>query len=184
MKRRLDLAMALVHSPAILFLDEPSTGLDPDSRSAVWAEVRRLARDLGATVLLTTHYLEEADTLADRVGIVDRGRLIAEGAPERLKREMGRPLVEIVPASVADTPRVVLAVQALGTVTANEHDRVVLRLREGTDSLEPVNAVLAREKVAVSGLALRPPSLEEVFLARTGRSFEVDPAAATDAPLR
>src|SRR5215208_1441646 len=91
MKRRLDLALALVHRPRVLFLDEPTTGLDPQSRSALWAEVQRLAADRGVTVFLTTQYLEEADVLADRVGIIDRGKIVAEGTPEALKDEIGRP---------------------------------------------------------------------------------------------
>ena len=97
MKRRLDLALALVHRPRILFLDEPTTGLDPQSRSALWEEVQRLAADRGVTVFLTTQYLEEADVLADRVGIIDRGRIVAEGTPEALKAEIGRPSVEAIP---------------------------------------------------------------------------------------
>src|SRR5713226_1009693 len=104
MKRRLDLAMALVHRPRVLFLDEPTTGLDPQSRSALWTEVARLAREDGVTVFLTTQYLEEADVLADRVGIIDHGRLVAEGTPGELKAEVGRPTVEAIPADprVAD----------------------------------------------------------------------------------
>src|SRR5215212_7994180 len=101
MKRRLDLALALVHQPRILFLDEPTTGLDPQSRSALWAEVARLARDEGMTVFLTTQYLEEADVLADRVGIIDRGQIVAEGTPTQLKNEVGRPSVEVVPVDPA-----------------------------------------------------------------------------------
>src|SRR4051794_29532819 len=101
MKRRLDLALALVHGPRILFLDEPTTGLDPQSRSAMWDEVSRLAADDGVTVFLTTQYLEEADVLADRVGIIDRGRIVAEGTPEALKGEHGRPPAEIGPADPA-----------------------------------------------------------------------------------
>jgi ABC-2 type transport system ATP-binding protein len=102
MKRRLDLALALVHEPDILFLDEPTTGLDPQSRSALWTEVSRLARDEGVTVFLTTQYLEEADILADRVGIIDRGKLVAENTPEALKAEIGRPSVEATPANASD----------------------------------------------------------------------------------
>ena len=100
MKRRLDLALALVHSPRILFLDEPTTGLDVQSRSALWEEVRHLAQDDGVTVFLTTQYLEEADVLANRVGIIDHGRIVAEGTPAQLKAEVGRPTVEVVPADV------------------------------------------------------------------------------------
>src|SRR6188472_1295378 len=102
MKRRLDLAMALVHRPRVLFLDEPTTGLDPSSRADLWAEVARLAREDGVTVFLTTQYLEEADVLADRVGIIDAGHIVAEGTPESLKAEIGRPSVEAVPADRGD----------------------------------------------------------------------------------
>src|SRR3989449_3280178 len=101
MKRRLDLAMALVHSPRILFLDEPTTGLDVQSRTALWREVSRLAREDGVTVFLTTQYLEEADVLADRVGIIDHGKLVAEGTPDALKAEIGRPTVEATPGDAA-----------------------------------------------------------------------------------
>ena len=101
MKRRLDLALALVHRPRILFLDEPTTGLDPQSRTALWEEVARLAHDDGMTVFLTTQYLEEADALADRVGIIDRGTIVAEGTPAELKAQIGSPSVEIVPADPA-----------------------------------------------------------------------------------
>src|SRR5438874_8698802 len=99
MKRRLDLALALVHSPRILFLDEPTTGLDIQSRTALWQEVERLAREDGVTVFLTTQYLEEADVLADRVGIIDYGKIVAEGTPAALKAEIGRPTVEVIPGS-------------------------------------------------------------------------------------
>src|SRR6266566_8501678 len=102
MKRRLDLALALVHEPSTLFLDEPTTGLDIQSRTALWEEVARLAHADGVTVFLTTQYLEEADVLADRVGIIDRGRIVAEGTPDALKAEIGRPSVEVVPADPAE----------------------------------------------------------------------------------
>src|SRR5205809_1712483 len=105
MKRRLDLAMALVHSPRILFLDEPTTGLDIQSRTALWQEVERLAREDGVTVFLTTQYLEEADVLADRVGIIDHGKIVAEGTTDELKASVGRPTVEAVPADPDDRER-------------------------------------------------------------------------------
>ena len=103
MKRRLDLALALVHRPRILFLDEPTTGLDPQSRTALWEEVARLAREDGVTVFLTTQYLEEADALADRVGIIDNGKIVAEGTPAALKAEIGRPSIHVHPARQATT---------------------------------------------------------------------------------
>src|SRR5580658_6799915 len=105
MKRRLDLALALVHRPRILFLDEPTTGLDVQSRSALWEEVARLAHEDGVTVFLTTQYLEEADVLADRVGIIDHGTIVAEGTPAALKAEIGRPTVEVVPQDPGDRER-------------------------------------------------------------------------------
>src|SRR6266700_1826101 len=105
MKRRLDLALALIHEPSILFLDEPTTGLDVQSRTALWTEVGRLSRDEGVTVFLTTQYLEEADVLADRVGIIDHGRIVAEGTPAQLKAEIGKPTIEVVPEQPADRER-------------------------------------------------------------------------------
>src|SRR5438876_1683873 len=105
MKRRLDLAMALVHSPSVLFLDEPTTGLDIQSRTALWDEVARLAREDEVTVFLTTQYLEEADVLADRVGIIDQGHIVAEGTTDELKAEVGRPTVEAIPADPEDAVR-------------------------------------------------------------------------------
>src|SRR5215213_255721 len=118
MKRRLDFALALVHRPRILFLDEPTTGLDPQSRTALWAEVSRLARDEGVTVFLTTQYLEEADVLADRVGIIDRGKIVAEGTPEALKDEIGRPSVEAIPVEAGERAQFVDALSPFGSATA------------------------------------------------------------------
>src|SRR5438105_9325029 len=118
MKRRLDLALALVHDPSILFLDEPTTGLDPQSRSALWEEVGRLAHEDGVTVFLTTQYLEEADVLADRVGIIDRGRIVAEGTPAELKAEIGRPTVEVVPERGEERPRLTAILERFGEETA------------------------------------------------------------------
>ena len=113
MKRRLDLALALVHGPSILFLDEPTTGLDPQSRTALWEEVARLAREDGVTVFLTTQYLEEADVLADRVGIIDHGRIVAEGTPAELKAEIGRPSVHVVACRDEDRPRIAVLAATL-----------------------------------------------------------------------
>src|SRR3954469_3841695 len=114
MKRRLDLALALIHEPRILFLDEPTTGLAPQSRSALWDEVARLAHDDGVTVFLTTQYLEEADVLADRVGIIDHGRIVAEGTPTALKAEVGRPTIEVVPLDPAEADRTAAVLARFG----------------------------------------------------------------------
>src|SRR5215203_7167162 len=124
MKRRLDLALALVHSPRVLFLDEPTTGLDPSSRADLWAEVARLAREDGVTVFLTTQYLEEADVLADRVGIIDRGRIVAEGTPDALKAEVGRPSLEVIPADASGCERLATVLGRFGELLDAPHGAV------------------------------------------------------------
>src|SRR5579872_1977888 len=134
MKRRLDLALALVHSPRILFLDEPTTGLDLRSRTALWEEVQRLAKEEGMTVFLTTQYLEEADTLADRVGIIDRGKIVAEDTPARLKAQIGSPTVEVVPADADRVDDVATALARFGS-PSREDGRLYVRLPEGEAQL-------------------------------------------------
>jgi ABC-2 type transport system ATP-binding protein len=166
MKRRLDLALALVHRPRVLFLDEPTTGLDPQSRSALWTEVARLAREDGVTVFLTTQYLEEADVLADRVGIIDHGRLVAEGTPRELKAEVGRPTVEAIPAD----PRVAAVLARFGEPVPSAKGAAV-RLAGDADLATVVRALDA-EELQVENLQLHQPSLDDVFLAKTGRSLE------------
>ncbi len=172
MKRRLDLALALVHRPRLLFLDEPTTGLDPQSRTALWDEVARLAREDGVTVFLTTQYLEEADVLANRVGIIDHGRIVAEGTPEALKAEIGRPTVEAEPADDADRGRIAEAMARFGESVGGAHKGVAVRLREGVTGLADVVRALDADGLAVRNLTLHAPSLDDVFLAKTGRSLE------------
>ncbi len=172
MKRRLDLALALVHRPSILFLDEPTTGLDPQSRKALWAEVARLAHEDGVTVFLTTQYLEEADVLADRVGIIDHGRIVAEGTPAALKAEIGRPTVEAEPADPADRERIARALDAFGERVSRSPRTVSVRLRDGTSGLADVVRALDAARLPVENLTLHAPSLDDVFLAKTGRSLE------------
>jgi ABC-2 type transport system ATP-binding protein len=170
MKRRLDLALALVHRPSILFLDEPTTGLDPQSRSALWAEVSRLAREDGVTVFLTTQYLEEADVLADRVGIIDNGRIVAEDTPEALKAEIGRPSVEATPANPGERDAIAEVLGHFGGEIPAQPGAVAVRLDHG-DLAAVVRALDARD-LRVSNLRLDEPSLNDVFLAKTGRSLE------------
>ncbi len=172
MKRRLDLALALVHSPRILFLDEPTTGLDPQSRSALWEEVARLAKDEGVTVFLTTQYLEEADVLADRVGIIDKGKIVAEGTPEELKAEIGRPSVEATPRDPGELARVGEILTRFGEETAASAGSAAVSLRDGPEALPEVVRALDAESVAIADLRLHHPSLDDVFLAKTGRSLE------------
>ena len=183
MKRRLDLALALVHRPRILFLDEPTTGLDPQSRSALWAEVQRLASDRGVTVFLTTQYLEEADVLADRVGIIDRGRIEAEGTPAALKAEIGRPSVEAVPADPADREAVARTLARFGEPTAASPKGVAVRLSEGDAELAEVVRALDGAGLRVEHLELHAPSLDDVFLTKTGRSLEGAGARADEEPV-
>jgi ABC-2 type transport system ATP-binding protein len=172
MKRRLDLALALVHRPRILFLDEPTTGLDPQSRSALWEEVSSLARDEGVTVFLTTQYLEEADVLADRVGIIDSGRIVAEGTPEELKAEIGRPSVEATPIESEDRDAVARVLSSFGEEIAAQPNAVAVRLDHGAGDLADVVRALDAEGLRVANLRLDAPSLDDVFLAKTGRSLE------------
>jgi len=172
MKRRLDLGLALVHRPRILFLDEPTTGLDVQSRTALWDEVARLAHDEGMTLFLTTQYLEEADALADRVGIIDRGRIVAEGTTAELKARIGRPSVEIVAADPAATDALAAALATFGEPTRDGRGRVGVQLPGGEGQLADVVRALDDAGVAVAQLQLHAPSLDDVFLAETGRKLE------------
>jgi ABC-2 type transport system ATP-binding protein len=170
MQRRLDLALALVHRPRILFLDEPTTGLDPQSRTALWEEVARLRKEEGVTVFLTTQYLEEADVLADRVGIIDHGRIVAEGTPAALKAEIGRPSVHAIPRRDEDREQIAGFLARFGDPLATTRD-VAVRLRDGLGLTDIVRAVDA-DGVDVVDLELRAPTLDDVFLAKTGRTLE------------
>ncbi len=172
MKRRLDLALALVHRPRILFLDEPTTGLDPQSRTALWEEVGRLAADRGVTVFLTTQYLEEADVLADRVGIIHRGRIVAEGTPEALKADIGRPSVEAIPAERGDLPRMKEVLARFGESVTGSPKGASVRLSGGDAQLADVVRALDAEDIRVEHLQLHAPTLDDVFLSKTGRSLE------------
>jgi ABC-2 type transport system ATP-binding protein len=185
MKRRLDLALALVHRPRILFLDEPTTGLDPQSRSALWDEVARLAGDRGVTVFLTTQYLEEADVLADRVGIIHKGRLVAEGTPEALKDEIGRPSVEAIPCDRADLARMKEVLARFGEFVTGSPKGATVRLSGGEAQLADVVRALDAEDIHVEHLQLHRPTLDDVFLSKTGRSLEgaAEPPQAPEEPV-
>jgi ABC-2 type transport system ATP-binding protein len=172
MKRRLDLAAALVHNPEILFLDEPTTGLDPASRARVWAEIRRLNQQLGMTIFLTTQYLEEADELAHRVGIIDHGRIVAEGTPAELKRTVG---TDVIVARVDGDPATALPlVEAVpGVRSAEAHGgELVITTGDGAAAISGVAVALAKCAVAVRDLTLRTPTLDDVFLELTGTHIE------------
>jgi ABC-2 type transport system ATP-binding protein len=173
MKRRLDLAAALVHNPEVLFLDEPTTGLDPVSRARMWEEVRRLNRELDMTIFLTTQYLEEADALADRVGIIDGGRLVAEGSPEELKRRVGNDvIVARVDGNTRAAHRALERVAGVHGVEARD-DEVVVTTADGAATIGAV-AVALSTVATVQHLTLRTPTLDDVFLELTGNQFQRD----------
>jgi ABC-2 type transport system ATP-binding protein len=179
MRRRLDLGMALVHEPRVLFLDEPTTGLDPNSRQAIWQEVRRL-NDEGTTVFLTTQYLEEADQLADRVGIIDDGRIVEEGTPDQLKAAVGNPTLEV--GVRGDTTRAQEVLEGFGHMKPS-HDGVLnLSLEGGATHVAKIVRALDEAGVLVEALDLHEPTLDDVFVEATGHRLEgaeEAPAAAS-----
>jgi ABC-2 type transport system ATP-binding protein len=181
MRRRLDLALALIHEPSVLFLDEPTTGLDPMSRLSLWEEVRRLNDD-GTTVFLTTQYLEEADELADRVAIIDGGRIVREGAPKALKDQVGAPtLVVMVPDDHRGVAEEVLC--RFGGARPGKAGSLAIGLRGGAAEMATVLRALDEAGVPVEHLELDAPSLDDVFAEATGRRLEgAEDAAGTEAP--
>jgi ABC-2 type transport system ATP-binding protein len=173
MQRRLDVALGLMHRPQVLFLDEPTTGLDPESRTAMWQEISRLAAVDKMTVLLTTHYLQEADRLADRIAIVDHGRVVAEGEPEQLKQELKGDVIHVELPDGAD-PR--LAERALGDIPAIRDvyaadGSVSARADDGAAAVPAVLAALAAAGVPAKSVAVARPSLDEVYLRYAGRRY-------------
>ncbi len=173
MKRRLDLALALVHHPRVLFLDEPTTGLDIQSRTALWEEVERLAKQDGVTVFLTTQYLEEADVLADRVGIIDHGHIVAEGTPVQLKAEIACSTVEAVPSEPESRDALAGVLERFGEpVSGFGADSVAVQLASANGDLAEIVRALDSEGVHISHLQIHEPTLDDVFLAKTGRHLE------------
>lgn len=176
MKRRLDLAAALVHNPEVLFLDEPTSGLDPVSRARMWEEVRRLNRELNMTIFLTTQYLEEADELADRVGIINDGRLVAEGTPDDLKRSVGNDvIVARLDGSAQAARRAVEALAGVRSVETRDNEMIVTTTH-GAATIGAV-AVALNTVGPVRHLTLRTPTLDDVFLELTGN--HIQPADGT-----
>ncbi len=175
MARKLDVAIGLMHRPQVLFLDEPTTGLDPQARTQLWAEIERLSADEQVAVLLTTHYLEEADQLADRLAIVDHGRVVVEGTPEELKAELNGDTVQVelaaaeaIPAALVLLSRVV----GLSDVTS-VGGSLRARASSGARAVPSVLAALEDAAVAVSSVTVARPSLDDVYLRHVGRTFEV-----------
>jgi ABC-2 type transport system ATP-binding protein len=176
MKRRLDVGLGIVHRPAVLFLDEPTTGLDPQARARMWDEIRAL-REHGTTVFLTTHYLEEADALADRLAIIDHGRIVAEGTPDELKREVAGDVITI--GVDGATEHVLEAVRAQPFVREASADDELIRLYvdHGDVAVPNLIRVLDGAGLRAQSLTLTRPSLDDVFLRQTGRSLREEPAA-------
>jgi ABC-2 type transport system ATP-binding protein len=174
MRRRLDLASALVHQPRVLFLDEPTTGLDPVSRKAIWEEVAALNRE-GATVFLTTQYLEEADQLANRVGIIAGGRIVAEGTPASLKAEVGKPHLEVGLADgSAEHAQGICG--DFGRILPEKEGRLMVELERGASDVAKVVRALDEAGILVESLELVEPTLDDVFVAKTGEHLEGDDA--------
>jgi len=173
MQRRLDVALGLIHRPAVLFLDEPTTGLDPESRAAMWQEIARLAGGEGMTVLLTTHYLEEADRLASRLAIVDRGRVVTTGTPDELKGELRGDAVQVELPADADPARVRRVLEVLPAVrdVVIAGRDVSARSDDGAAAVPVVLAELQRAGVNAASVAVARPSLDDVYLRHTGRRY-------------
>ena len=175
MRRRLDIALGLVHRPKVLFLDEPTTGLDPEARVAMWREVGRLARQESLTILLTTHYLEEADELADRLAIVSRGQVVVEGTPEELKAMLQGDAVhlELANGRIDDARRVL---EALGArpEQSGEGRTLVSRVENGNRALPGILSALEQEGIGVASVSVSRPSLDDVYLHYTGRDFAAE----------
>jgi ABC-2 type transport system ATP-binding protein len=179
-KRRLDVATGLVHRPQVLFLDEPTTGLDPEARAAMWEELSRLAAQERLTVLLTTHYLEEADRLAERVAIVSRGRIVVEGAPDVLKRQLRGELVTVELGEHHDgkATGIVERLEDVHEVSV-EGRRLFARVDRGAQSVPVILGALDSGGVSVAAVTISRPSLDDVYLHYTGRDFRSDDEAGT-----
>ncbi|MBI3688897.1 MAG: ATP-binding cassette domain-containing protein [Actinobacteria bacterium] len=179
-RRRLDIALGLVHSPALVFLDEPSTGLDPQSRANLWNHIRRLREDLGTTVFLTTHYLDEADALCDRVLVIDHGTIVAAGSPEELKRSINGDAVLLTLADRAhaeDARRIVAALEDAGS-PATDGNQVQVRVPHGASVLPGLLRDLDAHGIGLAAVEVRRPTLDDVFLSVTGRSLRDDSLVA------
>jgi ABC-2 type transport system ATP-binding protein len=183
MQRRLDIAMALVHDPQVLFLDEPTTGLDPEVRADMWHEISSLTREHGKTVLLTTHYLEEADQLAAQLAIVDRGRIVAEGTPDALKHELRGDAIEVELGAVADhnggVQDALAHIDGLSEI-AVEGRALRARAHDGGSAVPTVLAALEAGGIGVASVRVSRPSLDDVYLRYTGRTFGAAEAAAAE----
>jgi ABC-2 type transport system ATP-binding protein len=183
MQRRLDVALGLVHRPKVLFLDEPTTGLDPEARADLWREIERLAGDEELTILLTTHYLEEADRLASELVIVDRGRIVAQGCPDELKRELRGDTVQVELAEWANGDAAAAVSQVAGLRDLAVDGRLVrARAANGAAAIPSLVTALEQSGLAVASATIARPSLDDVYLRHAGRSFQQGDTETDDEP--
>jgi ABC-2 type transport system ATP-binding protein len=173
MRRKLDVALGLIHRPSVLFLDEPTTGLDPEARAELWGEIARLTRSDGLTIMLTTHYLEEADRLARRLAIVDHGRLVAEGTPDELKAELRGEAINVELREAGSGERAAAALAALAGLRETTIDGPFMRARadHAASAIPAVLAALDTAGIPVAAVTVARPSLDDVYLRYTGRAF-------------
>ncbi len=177
-RRRLEIALGLIHSPVVVFLDEPTTGLDPQSRSNLWDHIRALRERLGTTVFLTTHYLEEADVLCDRVLVIDHGKIIAEGVPEELKRRISGDVVTLTVSGSPERAESILARQPGVREIAIDGRAVRMTVEQGEEALPGMLRALDGEGIKMASIQLARPTLDDVFLTLTGRSLRDDSVQA------
>ncbi len=180
MKRRLEIARGLVHHPRILFLDEPTIGLDPQTRASIWAYIKKLNRKEHITIILTTHYMEEADSACDKIAIIDHGKIIAMGKPESLKNSLGGDIVSIKCGKPGACERELIGVKWAKTVLKN-NDLVNIRVKRGEEKIPKLLSLMEKKGLRVESVSLRKPSLDDVFLHYTGRTIREEEASAADA---
>ena len=179
-RRRVDIALGLMHQPKLVFLDEPSTGLDPQSRANLWTHIRRLRDAHGATILLTTHYLDEADALCDRILIIDAGKIVAAGTPVELKRRISGDLVTFeLPAADAERAATLLRARSEAREVSPTATGVRVVVEAGERDALPLMRALDEAGIAIGSLHVAHPSLDDVFLTLTGRSLRDAPEGAT-----
>ena len=187
MRKRLDIAMGLIHQPQLIFLDEPTTGLDPQTRSHIWEYIHSLARDKGVTIFLTTHYMDEADKLADRISIIDRGKIMTTGTPDNLKKSIGGDVVTLSPCETDSDQRLIFMEQTKSILSGKDF---VLQIQEtngdlaifvpsGESAAPVIMSLLAAESIEVQTLSVSRPSLDDVFLKYTGRTMRDEEGTAT-----
>jgi ABC-2 type transport system ATP-binding protein len=187
MRKRLDLAMGIIHQPKVIFLDEPTTGLDPQTRAHIWDYIRKLAKSMGVTIFLTTQYMDEADRLADRIAIIDRGKIIATGTPDELKQSIGGDVVMLSPHVVKDEERkqfisraeAVLSDKPFVTGTKAANGELAVYVKDGGSAVPSIMQLLGGQGIEVKTISIARPSLDDVFLKYTGRTIRAQQGTPT-----